>query len=79
PNINRGLRMQAEDRAAVESWAIAIETALGRPISYTVNPLTGKKYRISRGKKQVSVLETDGANEDGGNQKAKASVVVPLH
>lgn len=72
PNINHGLRMQAADRALAESWAVGLETAIGRPASYTVNPLTGKKYRISPGKQQVSVLEHD----DGGD-KAKATVVVP--
>ncbi len=73
PDINRGLRMQAEDRAATESWAVGIEAALGRPTSYTVNPLSGKKYLISRGKKQVSVLEPNGQDET-----PKPKVVVPL-
>ena len=73
PDINHGLRMQAEDRAAAESWAIGLEAALARPISYQVNPLTGKKYRISRDKKQVSVLE-----RDAGVEKPKATVVLPL-
>ncbi len=73
PDINHGLRMQAQDRAAAESWVIGLEAALARPISYKVNPLTGKKYRISRGKKQVSVLEPG-----AGVEKAKAMVVVPL-
>ncbi len=78
PGINHGLRMQAEDRAITESWAVAIEAALGRTASYTVNPLSGKKYRIGRDKKQVLVLEPDGVIADGGDEKAKATVVVPL-
>ncbi|MBN2295433.1 MAG: hypothetical protein JXM70_23580 [Pirellulales bacterium] len=73
PNINHGLRMQAEDRANTESWAIALEAALAKPISYTINPLTGKKYRISRGKKQISVLEANGENEN-----PQAKVIVPI-
>ena len=74
PDINRGLRMQAEDRATVESWAVALEAALGRPAGYTLNPLTGKKYRVSRNDKQVSVIEPE-----NGEEKSRVAVVVPLH
>ena len=73
PDINRGLRMQAEDRAAAESWAVGLDVAIGRPAGFAVNPLTGKKYRISRGEKQISVIE-----HADGEEKPKAAVVVPL-
>ena len=79
PGIGRGLRMQAEDRAAVEAWAAALDAALGRPVSHAVNPLTGKKYQISRQKEQVSVLRSGSVDKQSTGKQDGSLLVVPLH
>ena len=79
PGIGRGLRMQGEDRAAVEAWAAALDAALGRPVSHAVNPLTGKKYQISRQKEQVSVLRTGSVDKQSTGKQDGSLLVVPLH
>jgi hypothetical protein len=73
PNIDLGLRMQAEDRGAVEAWAAALDAALGRTVTNTVDPLTGKKYQISRRKEQISVLQPGSVDGQDG-----PLLVVPL-
>ncbi len=60
PDIDRGLRMQAEDRARVEALAAGLDAALERPIVYQTNPLTGKKYQIGRKNEQITVMRPDG-------------------
>ena len=62
PNIDNGLHMQAEDRAAVAAWAAALDAALGRPVANSVDPVTGKKFQISRRKDKITVTQpSDGS------------------
>jgi hypothetical protein len=44
-----GHKLQAQDRALCEAWAIAISLAIGvAPPDYPISPVTGRPYRIVR-------------------------------
>jgi hypothetical protein len=49
PAIEEGMRRQAEDRGRCEAAAIALSLAAGiEPPDYTLHPVTGKPYEITR-------------------------------
>lgn len=64
PDIGRGLRMQAADRARVEALASGLDAALERPMAFQTNPLNGKKYQIGRKNGEITVMRPDGETAD---------------
>lgn len=56
PNIEQAQRLQAEDRALVEIWALALSLAAGNARqSERLDPASGKPYRVSLGTNRVTV------------------------
>ena len=73
PDIEKGHRIQARDRANCEAWALALALAAERkPPPYKINPLTGSKYEIVRQEGVIAVWDI-GTGEAADNPP----VVVP--
>lgn len=73
PDIEKGHRIQARDRAICEAWALALAAGSGaEPPPYQINPLTGKSYRVVREEGLVTVAN-EGMGEDGDD----SPVIVP--
>ena len=47
-DLRNGQAIQARDRANWEAWLCGLHAALGRPIPFQTNPLTGKPYLVDR-------------------------------
>lgn len=70
-DFEEGHRRQAADRARVEAWLLALETAQGAATNASlVNPLTGATYRVSVEPGRVVV--------GGVDPRTDESIVVPL-
>jgi len=47
-DVAAGQTLQARDRANVEAWALALAAATGQTVPQPINPLTGKRYQLTR-------------------------------
>ncbi len=71
-NLEDGYRVQAEDRAACEVWALALAEALGEPRpEFEKHPVTGRPYEIVREDSRVVVRGL-------ADEIADHPVIVPL-
>jgi len=65
PDIQKGQKMQAQDRANWEAWAVALAAALGHESPpYSVNPLTAGRYAC---KMDVNYVEVGNFGTGIGN------------
>lgn len=52
-NLDAALAQQAEDRARVEAWALALDLAAGERSPHQLNPMTGRNYQVQREPEQI--------------------------
>ena len=63
-NLDRGLRLQALDRARCEAFSLAVSAAAGATVTPSaVNPLTGKPFELVSDETVVEVRGIDGQEE----------------
>jgi hypothetical protein len=63
-NLDRGLRLQALDRARCEAFSLAVSAAAGATVTPNpVNPLTGKPFKLVSDESVVEVRGIDGLEE----------------
>jgi hypothetical protein len=56
PNVEKGQKQQAEDRARTEAWANALALARGsQNPPFRISPVTGEPYRVTEETTRVSV------------------------